>query len=609
MSRARKATPRSNPPPPRLGRPFLTAALLFLLGIGLYANTLGNEWALDDDLVYTENAYVLQGVRGVPRILATDAYQGMWERFGSAPQLSGGRYRPLSLVTFAVEQAMFGLAPAVAHGVNVLLFGATLVAMYFLLLRLLPNTPDVATITAFLFAIHPIHTEVVANVKSRDEILSLLLMLLALLAALRSFDTRSRRAAASVPILGFLACLAKEYGVALVGLIPLMLAIFRAAAWREAWRAAAPMGGAAALYLAIRGGVVGFGSVESPELLNNPYLLATADERLATKLFVLLRYLWLLIWPHPLAADYSYNQIPYRSFADLEVWIAILVYTGLAIGAGLLIRRRHPLGFALAVYLVPLLLVSNLLFEIGATMGERLAYQSSFGFVFAVAYLAHRRLPRAALVALAIAVLVLGGIQIVRRNPDWKNDDTLFLRDVTVVPNAALANANAGRAHIVLAEAAAASHEQDQHLGEAIRLLNHALELHPGFVDAWFHLAIALDRLGRIDEMEAAWSAARRLFPQHPYFASYDPQFAAAFASQGQQALASGDPAGARRHLERALRFQPNLPTAWLALDRACSELHDEACARTARQRALELDPGLSEARTHLESPTAPSGR
>ena len=67
------------------------------------------------------------------------------------------------------------------------------------------------------------HTEVVANVKSRDEILSLLLMLLTLATALRSFDAPSRLASVAVPILGFLACMAKEYGITLVVLIPLML--------------------------------------------------------------------------------------------------------------------------------------------------------------------------------------------------------------------------------------------------------------------------------------------------------------------------------------------------------------------------------------------------
>jgi cytochrome c-type biogenesis protein CcmH/NrfG len=107
--------------------------------------------------------------------------------------------------------------------------------------------------------------------------------------------------------------------------------------------------------------------------------------------------------------------------------------------------------------------------------------------------------------------------------------------------------------------------------------------------------------------MEAAWSAARRLFPGHPYFAQYDPIFANAFASQGDATLAAGDAAAARTQLETALRYQANLPRVWLSLGQACLALADTSCARTSWKRALALDPGLLEARTRLESLPAAS--
>jgi hypothetical protein len=600
-------TPRSGQPSTPLGRPFLVAAILFLIGVGLYANTLSNGWAMDDDLVYHENPFVLQGLRGIPGILSTDAYHGLYEPTGSEPQLSGGRYRPLSLVTFAVEQEIFGLNPALAHAVNVLFFGLTLILMFFLVLRLLPQTPGIALIATFLFAIHPLHTEVIANVKSRDEILSLLLMLLTLATALRSFDTGSRLASIAVPIFGFLACMAKEYGITLLGLIPLMLMLFRSASWREALRSVVPMSGAALVYVAIRGSIVGFSSVESTELLNNPYVLATSQEQWATKIFVLLKYLGLLFWPHPLSADYSYNQIPYRSFSDLGVWISILVHVALVGSTAILIRRRHWLGFALAFYLVHLLIVSNLLVDIGATMGERLVYHSSFGFVLALACLAQRRLGRGALMVLGMVVLVLGGYAIVRRNADWKNDDTLFLRDVIAVPNATLANTNAGRAHVVLSDSAATPRERDHHLEQAVRHLNRATELHPGLATAHFLLGAAYDQLGRYEEMEASWNAARELVPEHPLFAAYDAALADRFAYQGGQALLAGDAAAAKPQLEKALRYQPNLPAVWLYLGQACLGLADTTCARASLERALELDPDLVQARTVLQSLPAAS--
>jgi tetratricopeptide (TPR) repeat protein len=283
------------------------------------------------------------------------------------------------------------------------------------------------------------------------------------------------------------------------------------------------------------------------------------------------------------------------------------VHVGLVGSTAILIRRRHWLGFALTFYLVHLLLVSNLLVDIGATMGERLVYHSSFGFALALAFVAQRRLGRVALVVLGTAVLVLGGYQTVRRNADWKNDDTLFLRDVTVVPNAALANGNAGRAHVVLAESAATPQERDQQLEQALRHLDRATELHPGFVNAHFYRVAAYAQLGRYDEMEASLRTARELFPGHPAFAEYDLVLASWFATRGREALQTGDAAAARPQLEKAVRYEPNMSEAWLLLGEACLELADTTCARASWERALEINPDLVQARTRLQSLPAAS--
>jgi len=282
------------------------------------------------------------------------------------------------------------------------------------------------------------------------------------------------------------------------------------------------------------------------------------------------------------------------------------VHVALVGSAAILIRRRHWLGFALAFYLVHLVIVSNLLVDIGATMGERLVYHSSFGFVLALAWLAQRRLGRGRLMILGMVVLVLGGYATVRRNADWKNDDTLFIRDVTAVPNAAMANSNAGRAHLVLHDAAATDPERNHHLERALRYLNRAIELHPVFVNAHFILGTAYDRLGRYEEMEASWSTARELFPEHPLFADYETTLANRFAYLGGQTLLAGDAAAARPQLEKALRYQANQPVVWVYLGQACLDLADTICAQASFERALEFDPNLEPARMGLQLLSAP---
>ena len=86
----------------------LQCVLIALLGFVLYANTLNHEYAFDDMMAIVDNDYVQQGASGIPRIMTSDAYQSYLESRGGGNQLAGGRYRPLSLVTFAIEQQLLG---------------------------------------------------------------------------------------------------------------------------------------------------------------------------------------------------------------------------------------------------------------------------------------------------------------------------------------------------------------------------------------------------------------------------------------------------------------------------------------------------------------------
>jgi hypothetical protein len=130
----------------------------------LYANTLKNGFALDDVMVFKENKIVAKGLSGIAELLSTPHMRGYLV-------IPNDLYRPLSLVMFAIEYQFFGASPFIGHLVNILLF-AGCVIMLFLFLNNFFNGKKtaIAFIGAFVFALHPIHTEVVANMKSSDEL-------------------------------------------------------------------------------------------------------------------------------------------------------------------------------------------------------------------------------------------------------------------------------------------------------------------------------------------------------------------------------------------------------------------------------------------------------
>ena len=176
-------------------RETVRALVLALLSIALYANTLAFDYALDDGLVFTDNPIVLKGIAGLPEIFSRDTFYGVFQE--KTPRLlPGGRYRPFTLAMFAMEYELFGLNPMIGHLVNVLLYAGLCVLIYRLLNRLLPPENgtrwylSVPFLTALLFTAHPLHTEVVANIKGRDELVSLLGSVTALFFSTRYVEDR-----------------------------------------------------------------------------------------------------------------------------------------------------------------------------------------------------------------------------------------------------------------------------------------------------------------------------------------------------------------------------------------------------------------------------------
>ena len=152
--------------------------IIIIICAVFYINTLSNQFALDDVMVLTGNNSVKQGIGGLGDILIKDSFYGY---IGNGSDLSGGRWRPLSLIVYAIEYQFFGDNPGIYHFNNFLLYiFCCLILFKFLREFIFKSNHLAAFIATLIFAIHPIHTEVVANIKSLDEILSLLLLLLTL---------------------------------------------------------------------------------------------------------------------------------------------------------------------------------------------------------------------------------------------------------------------------------------------------------------------------------------------------------------------------------------------------------------------------------------------
>jgi Tfp pilus assembly protein PilF len=515
----------------------LQSILLFFLAAILYVNTLGHDFVMDDRVVVTENKWAQQGLGGILKIFSEESFSGYLSEKGIENTLTGGRYRPLSLAFFATLVQFFGNNSFVFHLFTVLLFSLSCFLLHRFLFSALKTTrvQDNAALISFistaLFAAHPVHTEVVANVKSCDELLAFLAGIGSLYALLKAHDSRRQIWNAAAGGLFLLACLAKENAATLLVIAPLTLWFFRRASPREILRQSWPLLAAFAMYVGLRGAAVGW-QLEGQMMhdpLNNPFLKAGAqqwvpfasDEKIATIFYTLLEYLRLLVWPWPLTHDYYPFHISAKNFSNPAVIASValhLILLGLAVW---LLKKRKLAGFGLIFYLVTLSLVANIFFPVGTFMAERFLFMPSAGFCLAVAALVvplagKNKFLRYAMSGIVSALLVVWGVTTWLRNAAWASEEKLLKTDVATSANSAKLHNSLGTLLLTQAQALPNNAQRPMLLQEAETHLRKAIELHPTYYDAFLAYGACVFYLQKYDFSVQAYRGAHRMNAQDP---------------------------------------------------------------------------------------------
>ncbi len=411
-------------------------AVLAVLGVLLYANTFGHQYALDDIAAIEQNLFVRKGIAGIPDLMRTE--------FWHFSNISLGYYRPLSLITFALEQEFFGTAPGISHVINAVLYGLTGAVIAILLQKWLPGQTIIAFLIGLVFIAHPLHTEIVANIKGRDEILSFLFISLMLLSYWRYLETAEWGWIVGSCTSLYLAFLSKESSVVSLALIPAMQYWF---ARRNVWQSLIslwPFLIVAALFFYQKQKMIGTLSGNPPvDWANYPYAIEKTQK--STTFKFLMYYIRLLILPHPLVYDYSYNIIPSGGKGDLLTWtgfISLIVLVWLS-WKGFI--KRTLWGFGLFWFFVTMMPGLGFIWARGGIFAERFLYAAVMGFAFIFVWVVQKLLVRqpatdepadasprpilaryTPLLALMVVVTGLYSFKTVDRNRDWENNFVLF---------------------------------------------------------------------------------------------------------------------------------------------------------------------------------------
>ncbi len=413
----------------------------------LYGNTLLNDYSVGDEQV-THNQIVRSGTMAIPVIFSTlanpDTVSGM---------PCDNCYQPITVLTFALEHELFGEKPGLSHFFNVLIYFFLSLFLFFLLKRIL-NRYNILFpfLITLLFMAHPVHTEVVASLKNRGEMLAFICGSGSMWFLLNYSETRGRLHLMVSLLLFFIGFLCNSSIVVFILLFPVVLRFYSGMPMRK---------GIPFLLAVIIIAVVAIliprlfipGGFSERTFGDNPlYFEKNLWIRLGTSFMTLLYYLKLLIYPVSFSYFYGFDMIPTTSLLNLWVICSLMTHGILFLFAIRKFRQKNILSFAVLWYLLAVLPYSNLFYPVHGIVAERHIFTASLAFcmalvtaVFSLFNTDPKTLTievdaRIEILALIIIFLIPYTLVTLNRNTKWKNTESIFIADIEDLNKSTMAN-------------------------------------------------------------------------------------------------------------------------------------------------------------------------
>lgn len=462
--------------------------VLGLIAFVLFSKSLLFGFVLDDVAVIEQNKFVQEGFSGIPDLLSTFYWQGYWDT-------NAGLFRPLSLIMFAVEWQISPGNPAIHHWINVLLYALLAIQLFRLLKKLFPaQNAKLAFFIVLLFVAHPMHTEVVANIKSRDEILSLLFFTATCLGLLKEGPWKWQHYFL-IAAYFLLALLSKESTVLFLPVLLIYFWWYRKEKAGLVFRKLLPLALVTVTWFIWRTAVVSqeaYPVVAYTYADNSLVACGTASEQVATGIFLFGKYVSDACYPVSMSYDYSYPQIACQDFGSPLIWL-IIVTVLLISGVLWYFRKNTPeVLFGWLFFLFTISLATNIFMLIGTTYADRLLFTPVLGIIIMFVFGIHailvkwqglnRKTDMVIFSVLVLPLIVLSW----NRTKAWESNQQLFATDSMNAPNSARVNYNY----------ATALSKDSATYNEAIRYFTKALELDPKDYGSYVNLGYTYYRVG-----------------------------------------------------------------------------------------------------------------
>jgi tetratricopeptide (TPR) repeat protein len=420
---------------------------LFALCFVFYGNTIKNDYNLDDNYAYTGNVNATNGLSNIKEIFTENTFTQSTYNYG---------YRPITTLSFALENEFFGINSSVSHTINILLYFIGCALFLILIVTLFPTAYFGLSLAAVVFFLAlPIHSEIVNNIKCRDELLMLIFSLVATWLWLKATDGKWWLIFPAILSLT-LGILSKKTGLIFIGIIPTAIYFqsnfkLKSLIGSIGLLALIPIGLRVFRKFTKEGEALRiYSGIENP-LFND----SIAVDPLSFSFHSLWFYFKKMVFTNDLVAYYGYDTIPTSGYGMTTI-MTLIVLVILIFFALKGLKNRNPISFGIIIMLGGLLPFVNWLVPMVGIVAERFVTVATLGVCIFIPFGLAEILKR---LNLKINAQYMGGLILIvysgvafstiqARNKEWKNDETLFIADVRKEPNSATIQGVLGKIYL-----------------------------------------------------------------------------------------------------------------------------------------------------------------
>lgn len=396
--------------------------IFFLLISTLYANSILGAFLIDDTFLVRDNPFI-------------ENFSNFTSYFTSGTETFG---RPVRLLSFYLDTALFGKSTIVYHISNILYYTVFCVLAYFFC-QLLFENKYLSFMVTLIFIAHPLHTEGVAYISGRKDILGGLLSFASLICFIEYLKNRKRTYSLLAFLFFLLAINAKET----YAILPVLFLAIGYYQGEQLKKHKALLGGLAiaallfVLYVMFFRNRIFFDYLHIIPVYGN-----NQGVNFSTAIKISAYILYLAFFPFTLSADYTFNAIKRITMLDFHFFISLSVFLLCALAAYYFRQRRKEISFGFLWMLICLLPISQLV-PYSEIISERSIIFLSFGACLIVGGFLIM-LPKKYAVGLLGAILLIFSFTTIKQNRAWYDDLSLWSASVKQEPDCARAHYNLG---------------------------------------------------------------------------------------------------------------------------------------------------------------------